>query len=365
MKYTIDTTRVSDEANRMNDIANSITNASDTLNGIIGANALCTDSGRMIMRSLMSVKKELDANAGKTKKYAGALSDIAALYGNAEKKAMGNAEFKAKNKYTKTEKKLMKFGAGAWGFASGLGIVEMGKAALGPINDCIDLAKDLSDPKKGIGIDALSDTSNIVGDLKDLGEKVREGGWTKALKETFGLYVEKDPKPFKEAVLGDYFKVSDDCESSKIGTNWAGAILDSAVSNIKENGFTDRAAEETIVEAGLSVGKNIVVNAAATALVGAACGAIGVAGAPVIVTTIAAAGVGFAFDKAGDAIARQVTGDPKAEWMECVSDTVCDTVNKALGPVGNSLGEAGHAVVKKAGSAVQWIGSQLSPICVS
>lgn len=51
--------------------------------------------------------------------------------------------------------------------------------------------------------------------------------------------------------------------------------------------------------------------------------------------------------------------------MECVSDTVCDTVNKALGPVGNSLGEAGHAVVKKAGSAVQWIGSQLSPICVS
>lgn len=347
MKYTIDTSRVNDEAQRMNAIANQIMSASDTLNSIMASDGLRTDSGKRIMKSLMSVKKELEQNSKKTSKYANTLSDIAKLYEKAENKASGNAEFKAKNKYTKAEKQLIKFGKGTAEFLKGMGI-EMGMAALGPINDGIDLVNDLRDPDKGL--DAASDVRNVVGDLKDIGDDVRESGWMYAAKQAFGLY--KDDKPFKEAVLGDFVKVSDNCKTHDIVANWAGEIFDSAVSNVKENGFSGRALEETIVEAGLSVGKKVVVNAAATALVGAACGVIGVAGAPVIVTTVAAAGVGFALDKAGDFVAQKVTGDPKATWMEALSDGICDKGEEIGGLISNKV----KGIVSTVGSntQIQW-----------
>lgn len=347
MKYTIDTSRVNDEAQRMNAIASQIMSASDTLNSIMASDGLRTDSGKRIMKSLMSVKKELEQNSKKTGKYAGTLSDIAKLYEKAENKASGNAEFKAKNKYTQAEKELIKFGKGAASFAAGMGI-EMGKAALGPLVDVYDFATDSSDSDNQI--DAIGDARNVIKDLDDFGKDVKKDGWMYATKQAFGLY--KDDKTFKEAVLGDFVKVSDNCKTHDIVANWAGEIFDSAISNVKENGFSGRTVEETLVEAGLSVGKKVVVNAAATALVGAACGVIGVAGAPVIVTTVAAAGVGFALDKAGDFVAQKVTGDPKATWMEALSDGICDKGEEIGGLISNRV----KGIVSTVGSntQIQW-----------
>ncbi len=331
MKYTIDTTRVSDEANRMNDIANSIMNASDTLNGIIGANALCTDSGRMIMRSLMSVKKELDANAGKTKKYAGALSDIAALYGNAEKKAMGEASFKAKNKYNQTEKFFMGLGYEAVkGFAGPFGnVAELAKDDILNENDT-DLKEDKADIEK----DAYRFIRNIV----------KYGSVKTAWSETFGLDKFDD---FEESVLGDYAPTGDDFEVDLVVINWGFVAIKCFDENYKEfNGITPRMIEETAIETDLSVSSDLLVALAAY-------GTAKLSKSITLGNLVKFTG-GYLIDHGGNYIAKQVTGNPDATWKESTSDALCDLINPAIGEV-----------VKKAGSAVQWIGSQLSPICVS
>lgn len=345
MKYTIDTSRVNDEAQRMNAIANQIMSASDTLNSIMASDGLRTDSGKRIMKSLMSVKKELEQNSKKTSKYANTLSDIAKLYEKAENKASGNAEFKAKNKYTKAEKQLIKFGKGTAEFLKGMGI-EMVMAALGPIADAGKLGKDVF--AHGDITDFVEDGTDLFKDAYGIGKDFVKGGKAKAVwADAFGL--KPDTSSFKEQVFGDYYKASKECEIDKIGISWATTILVSATANyVEHGGFSRRMAEETAVETGLSIGKDIAVGAAATAIVGA----IGVAGAPAIATAVAAAGVGFVIDKAGDYVAQKVTGDPKAEWMECVSDFICDKGEDVCGLISNKV----KGIVSIAGSntQIQW-----------
>lgn len=348
MKYTIDTTRVSDEANRMNDIANSITNASDTLNGIIGANALCTDSGRMIMRSLMSVKKELDANAGKTKKYAGALSDIAALYGNAEKKAMGEASHKAKskNKKNKSNNNLLRNaanaavdfvgGIGPFGAVSGIAkdlVFHEGTDSL--IEDVVAIPKDAYKVIKAVN---KNHTAKAVwSDLLDLDtEKGKNALDLKNLKWNDKL------KLIKQKALDDYCDADEDTS----GVNWITPLVSAGVSNfIEHHGINTRMIDETRTEFGLAIGKDILVKAA----ISAAFTAFSLTPQGLVFNLVVAAG-GIAFDMAGNAIARQVTGDPKAEWMECISDKVCDLMEDVRG-------KAADAVVKTTGSTVQWTGA--------
>lgn len=380
MKYTIDTTRVSDEANRMNDIANSITNASDTLNGIIGANALCTDSGRMIMRSLMSVKKELDANAGKTKKYAGALSDIAALYGNAEKKAMGEASHKAKSKNKKNKSNnILRIGSdiavdlvggiGPFGAVSGIARdLVFHKDTDSFLEDLAAVPKDVCSTIK-----TFSENDTASAKWKDLiGAKFDEN-LTTIKEETDVSKKSKEVINYlKEKALGDYHTFTDnppssednplekvdlnnDSQKSMVKVNWISALLSSTISNVAENGLSFRTAEETGVETLLSVGEDVLVSAAVGAAAAGLAATVGFT-APVILTSLAAVGVGIAFDKTGDFIAQKVTGQPDAAWKECISDKVSDGIEDALGIDGKTI---------TVGSAVQWIGSQLSPICVS
>lgn len=345
MKYTIDTSRVNDEAQRMNAIANQIMSASDKLNSIMASDGLRTDSGKRIMKSLMSVKKELEQNSRKTGKYANTLSDIAKLYEKAENKASGNAEFKVKNKYTKAEKQLMKFGKGAASFAGGI-VSSMVTAALGPIADAGKLGKDVF--AHGDITDFVEDGTDLFKDVYGIGKDFVKGGKAKAVwADAFGL--KPETSSFKEQVFGDYYKASKECEIDKIGISWATTILVSATSNyVEHGGFSRRMAEETAVETGLSIGKDIAVGAAATAIVGA----IGVAGAPAIATAVAAAGVGFVIDKAGNYVAQKVTGDPKAEWMECVSDLICDKGEEIGGLISNRV----KGIVSTVGSntQIQW-----------
>lgn len=130
--------------------------------------------------------------------------------------------------------------------------------------------------------------------------------------------------------------------------NWVGALIGSGVSNYKEFGkdsFSNgRFWAETVSEAGIKVAEGaaigIGVTAAAVALFG---------GAPAIAIGAATAGVTMLVDWGLNSAVRYFTGDPTAEWVECLSDAVLDLGEKAI--------EGGKKLVKNVeksvGKAVQ------------
>lgn len=131
--------------------------------------------------------------------------------------------------------------------------------------------------------------------------------------------------------------------------------------NYDEQGeFNARWAEETVVETALTVGKDVLAGAIVSALVaGAGAVATVATGATVTISLPAVAVVGatalagLALDWAGNAIAKKVTGDDKATWLECISDLVCD---KVIEPVADVVKNAAGNVVDAVKQGARWIG---------
>lgn len=122
-------------------------------------------------------------------------------------------------------------------------------------------------------------------------------------------------------------------------------LVGQGVENYNEQGeINARWCEETITESALTIGKDIVIGAA----VGGVAVALGVS-APAWATAVAVAAIGIGVDFVGNWIARKVTGDENAKWLESASDFVCDNV---VEPVISAVGDAVEATKQGA----RWIG---------
>lgn len=159
-------------------------------------------------------------------------------------------------------------------------------------------------------------------------------GWSKGTgsKGFFGEFADE---------LGDFSS-----KGKTLGTitGWVADLIGSGISNYKEFGKgsfgNGRFWAETINEAGIKILEGAAIAAGVTAVIGSAPGVL-VGAATISVTALVDWGL--------DSAVRFFTGDPTAEWVECLSDAVLDLGEKAI--------EGGKKLVKNVeksvGKAVQ------------
>lgn len=144
-------------------------------------------------------------------------------------------------------------------------------------------------------------------------------------------------------------------QGKTVGTvaNWATSFLDSYVKNTEEGLTGGRFWGETLTEMGIGLFKT----AAITAVVGAAMGS-----APVLAVTAATVAVTAVVDWGLNKFVYLLTDGAQSEWVEGLSDLICDTTEKiidAVGPVvtkvidkGKEVIDKGVEIVKDAGQVV-------------
>ena len=218
-----------------------------------------------------------------------------------------------------------------------------GLETFGPIGGAIGISRAVWD----------GEYEKIPGKIYDIYDQVHENmdGSKVKWKDVFGLNKIDDPLDYS---------IGNAKEALTSKANWAFELLESGVDNYKEHGgFTARWAEETGVEAGISIGETALVGIGVGALVAAA----GVTAPAWAIGAAAAAGVVVA-DAGINAVVRWATGNPKADWKESVSDFVCDRfeeyqsfksgVHKAIG---KSVKKGFNKLVsafKSKGSSCRW-----------
>ena len=208
-------------------------------------------------------------------------------------------------------------------------------AALGPVGNVITAgAAAVSGDYAKTGLEIGKGIKTIV--------KNTDGGKV-AWKEAFGL----------DKIIDAVGPVKKTGKKIISKADWAFQLVESAIDNYKEHGrLSSRFFEETGVETVINVAEGALVYAVTGAAIGAAVAALGVS-APAWAVGAAAVGVGLALDWGINALVRRVTGNPKADWKESVSDFVCDTGEKAFKSIKKSLNIFTKGI-KKSKSKIKW-----------
>ena len=200
-------------------------------------------------------------------------------------------------------------------------------AATGPFGVIVDGVKQFVEGEYGKGV---ADIFKFAGGLvkNTNGTKVDWASW-------FGL--NPSNKGPWESALGKYTDFSSAGKGFSTVCNWAAAIVTSGYDNFKEFGdgwySNPRFFGETATETLINVGEGILMSAAAAAILGTT--------APAVAVGVLAAVGTVAVDAGINSIIRLVTGNPKADWKEAVSDFVCDSVGNAV----EWVKDTGQAVV--------------------
>ena len=206
--------------------------------------------------------------------------------------------------------------------------------------------------------------SELVGLVGDCAETMIDKPSAEWFEELFGwgkdgLKKAADDSNFWEE-LADFSS-----PGAAVGTvaSWATSFLDSFVKN-KEEGLTGgRFWGETFTEMGIDLVEGALIGTAVGTVMGASAPVLAVAAATVVVTGV----VDWGLDK----FVYWVTDGAQSDWVEGVSDLVCDTVEKivdAVGPVVTNVVDKGVEAVKDLGQAaadtfdkgVNWVKSWFS-----
>ncbi|MBO5303953.1 MAG: hypothetical protein J6A92_07885 [Lachnospiraceae bacterium] len=319
-----------------------------------------------VTRALNSIAADLEKQGKQTVSLGETLQKISTVYNNAEQSLLGKntvitVSSKARDISTEPVKFAWRVDKLLWKSIGKFGVVGTTIAAFGEmVTGGVDYKTLLGGTSKAIGVigDLAKNAYSDKPDFKKVlfGDTTR-GGAVKSLNEwaeknnisitgkgsTFSASIKKQ--------LSEYsFKACKNVgDKIKVGAKWAGVALSgvtNAISNYKEhNGFTTRAAAETVTETAIDIGIGMAATAGATVLLGAT--------APAVAVGAVAVGAVWAVDTATKYLTGKFMGEEKG-FTELVSDTVLDFGEKVVTEKVKKVKKIGSAIVNAGTSVAKW-----------